>query len=238
MMIFQSILLFLGFFIISCTARGQALSEFCFANPKQASKGIKYANQILIKSEKFIYQPGQSCAQIYLEEESRFELIDLFIRRKFSLKRSSGSLTQAHRSKNASQHCRLVLEEIGHQNDNSNKISIGSKSLVKGYGAEITDRFQTTIVMMSGKSAVVITPDGEIKVTCQITNSGAANVTFSMQSKISSQVLIMPEQTLSVGSFSLQSRDQDKQMSLIGGLKNRKGSKQSTRSYQIQFSSF
>ena len=32
----------------------------------------------------------------------------------------------------------------------------------------------------------------------------------------------MPEQTLSVGSFSLQSRDQDKQMSLIGGLKNRK----------------
>ena len=183
MMIFQLILLFLGFFIISCTARGQALSEFCFANPKQASKGIKYANQILIKSEKFIYQPGQSCAQIYLEEESRFELIDLFIRRKFFLKRSSGSLTQAHRSKNASQHCRLVLEEIGHQNDNSNKISIGSKSLVKGYGTEITDRFQTTIVMMSGKSAVVMTPDGEIKVTCQITNSGAANVTFSMQSK-------------------------------------------------------
>lgn len=238
MLVFQKILLVGIALLISQSALGQALSEFCFRSPTQASEGINYASQILLKSEKFIHQPGQSCVQVYLEKESRFELIDLFIRRKFSLKSSSASMTLAHRSKNGSQHCRLFLEEVGHKNNNSNKIGIGTKSFVKSYGAKINDRFQTTVVMMSGKSAKVMTPDGEIKVTCQITNSGAANVTFSIQSKIASQVLIMPGQTFNIGSLAKKSQDYNKKFNLKNGVNFNQNEEASKTSYQIRYSKF
>jgi hypothetical protein len=237
MVIFQSILLGLTALIIASNAYGQALSEFCFQSPSKARQGIGYANQILLNNEKFIHEPGQNCAQIYLKQD-RFELVDMFIRRKFQLQKSSGSMLQVHRTKSGRQHCRLEISEVGNSNENQNQFKVGKQTKIRSYGAKISNRYQTTVVTISGQPSEVMTPEGKIKIECSIGNTGAATIKIFMQSKLSSQLLAMPGQTLQIGSIGKQDNSNQRSVGIKSGVSLNKNKQNSTKTYQIKYTSF
>lgn len=215
----------------------QTLSEFCFNSSIEAQKGLSYANQILLGSEKFIYQEGQNFAQIYLKED-RFELVDLFLRRKFRLAASSSSILRRHQIQNGRGHCRLELKEVGSVNEVSKKFQIGARKKIKAYGAKVSNNFQTSIVMMSGGQSEVLTPEGKISVQCTITSRKSARVKIFMNSKLTTQVEINPGQTILLGSFKNQNNSKEKALNLNKGIKASTGKQKINSSYTLRFSSF
>lgn len=185
----------------SLLVQAQSLAEFCFERPSQRDKAISYAGEILLGSEKFIHSPGQSCTQIYLSSD-RFELVDLFIRKRFRLVSSSGSLVAQNRRAQKKTHCSLTLKEQGRGDANSHKGKLGTQMIVKSYGSKISNQFQTNIMMMAGKSSEVFTPEGKVEFTCTITNAGVAIVKISAQNKLATQVMLQPGQELTIGGAS------------------------------------